>query len=258
MRISRKKNILQYKLGVALSGGGARGFAHLGALKAMNEKGLFPELIAGTSAGALAGVLYADGYAPDEIMGFFRKMKFMEFTKFTIPKEGIFTAIRFHDFLKKHLRATTFEELKIPLRVVATDIEYGESYTFNSGDLIPAVIASCSIPIVFTPVEINNHHYVDGGLFANFPVMCIRDECEKLIGVNVSHISHTPYSRSMKYIFERTFYSLTTSNSFVDRDLCDILVESSRISDFSMFDLDQAEALFHTGYEVAVEALRAQ
>lgn len=145
--------------------------------------------------------------------------------------------------------------MKIPLKVVATDIEYGESYTFTRGDLIPAVIASCSIPIVFTPVEINNHHYVDGGLFANFPVMTIRDECEKLVGVNVSHITHTPYNRSMKYVFERTFHSLTTSNSLVDRDLCDILIESSKISAFSMFDLDQAEALFQVGYEVAVEAL---
>lgn len=86
--MSPEKNI--YKLGVALSGGGAKGFAHLGVLQALNEKGLYPEVISGTSAGAFAGVLYADGHTPEEILIFFQKKVFREFAEFTIPHGGFF------------------------------------------------------------------------------------------------------------------------------------------------------------------------
>lgn len=246
-----------YKLGVALSGGGARGFAHLGALKAMNERGMYPDLISGTSAGSLAGALYADGYTPDEIMELFKHMKFTEFTEFTLPKEGFFKSNRFRAFMRKHLHARTFEELKVSLRVVATDIEYGKSHVFTSGELVPALVASCSIPIVFTPVEIDNRHYVDGALFVNFPVMTIRKDCETLVGVNVSPTNHLAYSKSLKYIIERTFHSLTASNSLFDREKCDVLIESEEISHYSMFDLEHAKTIFEKGYETAVEVLDA-
>ncbi|NDV65142.1 patatin-like phospholipase family protein [Bacteroides sp. 224] len=245
----------KYKLALVLSGGGARGFAHLGALQALNEKGIYPDIIVGTSAGALAGALYADGYTPLEIIGLFKKMKFTEFTEFTLPKEGFFKSTRFRAFMRKHLRAKQFEELKMPLWAVASDIEYGESHVFSKGDLISAVVASCSIPIVFTPVEIDGHHYVDGGLFANFPVSMIRRKCEKLIGVNVSPMNHTEYTRSLKYIIERTFYSLTTSNSIIDRELCDVLIESCEIAEYSMYDLEHAETIYQKGYEMAMNAL---
>lgn len=254
--MSDTKNI--YKLGIALSGGGAKGFAHLGILQALNERGLYPEVVSGTSAGAFAGVLYADGYTPKEIIEFFKKKAFKEFAEFAIPHGGFFKSEGFRSFLKKHLRAKTFEELKIPLSVVTTDIEYGESKVFSSGTLIPAVIASCSVPIIFRPVEISGHYYVDGGLFKNFPVSTIRKQCTKIIGVNVSPLTRAEFRSSIKYIAERSFHYMSVSNTLLDRNLCDYLIESSALFQYSMFDLEHVEEIYQTGYDLTMEYLKEQ
>lgn len=240
-----------YGLGVALSGGGAKGFAHLGVLQALNDNGLYPEIISGTSAGAFAGVLYADGHKPSDILGFFKNRAFREFAEITMPHGGFFKSTRFQSFLKKHLKARYFEELKVPLRVVATDIEYGHSKVFSSGTLIPAIVASCSVPIIFTPVEIDKHYYVDGGLFKNFPVSTIRRDCTKIIGVNVSPITTMQYKKSLKYIAERSFHYMSGSNTLLDRNLCDYLIESTDLSRYSMFDLDHVDLIYNAGYTLA-------
>lgn len=243
----------KYRLGAALSGGGARGFAHLGVLQALDEKGLKPQVIAGTSAGAFAGVLYADGYTPLEILSFFKNRAFKEFAGFTIPKGGFFKSTGFQSFLKKHLRSKTFEGLKTPLYVIATDIEHGETSIFSSGALVPAVVASCSVPIIFKPVEIGKHYYVDGGLFKNFPVSVIRDECDIVLGVNVSPLTSAAYKSSLKYVVERSFHYMSVSNTLADRNLCDYLIESPDLPNYSMFDLDHVEEIYQIGYDLAIK-----
>lgn len=240
----------QYPLGLALSGGGAKGIAHLGALQAMEEFGLKPDIIAGTSAGALAGVLYADGYPPKDILELFQNKYFRDFAAFSIPQAGFFKSDKFFSFLEKHLKARTFEDLKIPMKVVATDIEHGVSTVFNSGDLIPVIVASCTYPIVFTPVEINGSHYVDGGLFKNFPVSVIRKECQKVIGINVSPLTVQKYKNSLLYVIERSFHYMSIANTLVDRSLCDILVESSKVSRYPMFSFDNIQTIYDLGYKM--------
>lgn len=245
-----------YKLGIALSGGGARGFAHLGVLQALNESNLYPDIISGTSAGAFAGALYADGYTPKEALSLFDKKSFKEFAEFTLPSEGLFKSTRFLSFLEKHLRSKKFEELKVKLKVVATDIEFGTSKVFSSGPLIHPVVASCSVPIIFTPVEIDNNHYVDGGLFKNFPVSTIHTECDYIIGVNVSPITTQDYKKSLKYIAERSFHYMSASNILLDRKLCHYLIESKNLSHYSMFDLDHVDEIYQAGYKQAKEYLK--
>lgn len=249
------KESKKYKLGITLSGGGAKGFAHLGVLQALNDNGLYPEIISGTSSGAFAGVLYADGHSPLEIVSFFKKKAFREFAQFAIPHGGFFKSDGFKSFLEKHLRARNFEDLKIPLYAVATDIEHGESHTFSKGEIIPAIVASCSVPIIFRPVEINNHHYVDGGLFKNFPVSVIRRECETIIGVNVSPITKVEFRSSIKYIAERSFHYMSGYNTLLDRNLCDYLIESASLSRYSMFDLEHIDEIYQAGYDLTTEYL---
>lgn len=244
-----------YKLGVALSGGGVRGFAHLGALQAMNERGIYPEMLSGTSAGSLAGVFYADGYKPEEIYQLFKEIKFSEVAGTTIPHGGLFKTKKFHAFLDKHLRSKRFEDLKYPLKVIASDIEYGKIRIFAEGELIPAVVASCSVPIVFTPVTIDNHHYVDGGLFMNFPVSVIRQDCQKVIGVNVSPVITMPYDDSLKYMIERTLNYVVGSNTIAERKACDFLIESPEVSVYSIFDFKNINQIYQKGYEKAVAYL---
>lgn len=244
-----------YKLGIALSGGGARGFAHLGVLQAMEEHGLLPEVIAGTSAGALAGVFYADGYTPQEIYQIFRNVKITEIMTTTLPQEGFFKTKGLQHILRRHLHARTFEELKIPLYVVASDIEQGKAKVFCKGDLVPAVISSCAIPVVFAPVEIGGSHYVDGGLFQNFPVSVIRDQCRRLIGVDVSPVTIMKYDKSLKYIIERTMNYMVGANTLEEMKKCDYLLASGEISRYSLFDLKYADEIYTIGYQIATDYL---
>ncbi|MDR3220122.1 MAG: patatin-like phospholipase family protein [Dysgonamonadaceae bacterium] len=245
----------KYKLGLALSGGGARGFAHPGAMKAIEDFGLKPEIISGTSAGALAGVLYADGYAPEEIIQLFVGKDFREFADIQVPVVAIFGTSGLRRFLKKHLHAKNFEDLKIPLKVIATNLDEGKSEVFDKGLIIDAVIASCSIPIVFNPVVINGTNYVDGGVFKNFPVSTIRSLCNKVIGVNVSPLVSKKYNKTILHIAERAYHYMSRTNTLLDRTLCDVLVEITDLAYFKTFDLVNSEKIFGIGYGYSQRAL---
>ncbi|MDR2815517.1 MAG: patatin-like phospholipase family protein [Proteiniphilum sp.] len=239
-------------LGYALSGGGAKGFAHLGALKVLEECGLKPDVIAGTSAGALAGVFYADGYHPDEIVELFREKEFREFVELTIPTTGFFKSAGLHNFLKKNLRATRFEELQIPFYVVTTDWNRASTVVFSNGDdLVEAVVASCSVPIVFHPQMIHDVPYVDGGLLKNFPVSVIRKKCKYVIGVNVSLILPPPEKHNIRRMLERTFNLMSNSNTLIDKAYCDILIETEGIEKYSIFDLQNQLKIMEAGYYYA-------
>ena len=151
-----------YRVGLTLSGGGAKGFAHVGALKAMEELGIRPDIISGTSAGAVIAVLYADGYSPDEILDLFSGLSFNDLAEITLPRSCFFKIDRFKHFLQKSLRAVNIEDLSIPVVVTATDLDHGKYVAWRSGEIAERVTASCSIPIIFPPVLIDGTHYVDG------------------------------------------------------------------------------------------------
>jgi NTE family protein len=246
----------QYNLGYALSGGGSRGFAHLGVLKKLDELDLKPDIVVGTSAGALAGVFYADGFQADEISELFRKKEFTQFAELTLPKSGFFKSTGLYNFLKKNLRAATFEQLKIPFISVTTDWERARTVAFSRGDkLIEAVVASCTVPIVFQPQFIDNVAYVDGGVFKNFPVSLIRRECKYVIGVNVSQIPRFEKANIRK-MSERTFRMMANANTLPDREMCDILIEPRGISRITMFDLKNIEQTVKLGYLSADEKMK--
>ncbi len=255
--MTQELNTERYKLGLALSGGGAKGFAHIGVFKLLEECSLMPDVIVGTSAGALMGVLFADGYSADELKVLFTGREFSEFAQLQLPKSGLFDSTRFSDFLRSHLRAKTFEELKIPMKVVATDLDHGESHVFSSGPLVEAVTASCSIPIIFSPVVIGGVHYVDGGLFQNFPVSVIRDMCEKVIGVNVSPLIPQKYKQTIFHIAERSYHYMFQANTIEDREMCDLLIETKEIVRYKTFDLENVEQIARIGYDTAVKAFAA-
>ena len=245
-----------YKIGLALSGGGAKGFAHLGVFKLLEEIGLKPEIISGTSAGSLMGVLFADGYSAEEIKNMFIGREFSEFAQLQIPKSGLFNYDRFQDFLRRHLRTKRIEDLPIPTVIVATDLDRGCSHEFRSGPIVEAVTASCCMPIVFSPVLIDGVHYVDGGLFRNFPVSTIRDECEYVIGVNVSPLIPQRYKQTLLHIAQRTYHYVFKANAIEDRELCDILIEAKEVGLYKTFDLENINLISEIGYEAAVEAFQ--
>lgn len=245
-----------YYWGYALSGGGLRGFAHLGALRALKEQGIEPEIISGTSVGSIVGAFYADGYDPQYIYEIFQSIRFRDIVATNFDQAGFFKTTSIRNLLEKHLRSRRFEDLRIPLKVIASDIEEGACHCFTQGELIRPILASCSVPIVYTPMEIDGHYYVDGGMFDNFPVECIRKECNRIVGINVSPVIRKKYEKTLKYIIERSMNYMVGANTVKSIKNCDYLITSDELSEYSLFDTASTEKLYRTGYEIARTYLR--
>lgn len=245
-----------HRIGLALSGGAAKGFAHSGVLHALEDNGIRPDIIAGTSAGALVAALYADGYRPEEIPQLFRGKNFRFLTEWQIPQRGVFSIQRFKSFLRSTLRHKNIEDLPLPIRIVATDLDHGVVKVFSQGPLVETVTASCSIPILFNPVEIDGTTYVDGGLFKDLPASVIREDCRYLIGVHLNPKEPSDYKKSLFGIAERCFGYIFRANSLPDRKLCDLLIESGEIIKFKPFHVEPAEEIAAFGYKMAKQVLK--
>ncbi|MBR5003042.1 MAG: patatin-like phospholipase family protein [Bacteroidaceae bacterium] len=244
-----------YRIGLALGGGGARGFAHIGVLRALEEMGIKPDVISGTSAGSIIAALYADGYAPQHIIRLFSELDVKELVDVTIPRNSLLKMDKFIHFIDKRLHSKRIEDLKIPTYIVATDFDNGKSVAFDKGDLAIRIAASCSIPIVFPPIAIDGIHYVDGGVMRNLPVTPIRDLCDVVIGINVSPMQHEQYENNLLSITNRAYNFLSCGNVFPDIALCDILIENEDISGYNVFDIDEQEKIEELGYQKAIEVL---
>jgi NTE family protein len=244
-----------YHLGLALSGGGAKGFSHLGVLKALEEKGIKPDVISGVSAGAIIAALYADGYSTDSILAMYEDLNIVNYLSVDFSEGGLFSLKKMKVFLDHVLHAKTFEDLKIPLRVVVTDLDHGCSVVFDKGPLADALIASCSVPILFDPWVINGVHYVDGGLLHNLPAFALNSDCQYLMGVSLSPINADPYDKSITTIALRSYRFIFRSNANYDKSLCDILIEPNGISKFDGGDASDATQIYRIGYEAAIKQL---
>jgi NTE family protein len=248
-------SVKKYNIGLVLSGGGARGFAHLGFIQALNDSGIFPEIISGTSAGALVGVLYADGHTPREILHLMNVGSRLDFMRPAVPREGLLQINGIAKILKNNLRASTFEELKIPLYVTATDLNNGKAEYFCKGDLINAVIASASIPVLFQPVLINNIHYVDGGVLDNLPLRPIESKCRKLIGSFVNPVGYVEKLSGLINIAERTFMISMSKEIIEKARKFDLLIAPPELENFKILDPEKAEDLFELGFKTTMEKL---
>jgi len=246
----------KYNTGVVLSGGGARGFAHLGVLQALNEAGIYPDIVSGTSAGALAGVMYCDGYSPKEICKIMKASSRLNYMKPTLPRDGLLQISGIRKILETNLRAKTFKDLKIPLYVTATDLNNGKAVYFSEGDLLDTVIASASIPVLFKPVIINNIYYVDGGILDNFPVHPIENRCRLIIGSFVNPVGYEGIINGLTKIAERTF--MLTMSKEVDEKLqkFDLCIAPLELKNYSIMDPVKAEEVFKVGYRATKEKLK--
>lgn len=246
----------KYKIGLVLSGGGARGFAHLGVIHALNEAGIFPDIISGTSAGALIGVLYADGYTSKEILKMMCFGSRIDFMRPVMPREGLLQIKSIIKILKTNLRATTFKELKIPLFVAATDLNNGKAVYFSSGDLIDPVIASASIPVLFQPVKINGVSYVDGGVLDNLPVRPIEKKCKILIGSFVNPVGYIEKISGLINIAERTFMLSMSKEISEKAKKFNLFIAPPELRNYKILDPEKAQLLFEVGYNATKQKLK--
>lgn len=246
----------KYKLGLALSGGFIKGFAHLGIVQALFEEGLKPNIISGVSAGALAGAFIADGYEPFKVVEIFQKQKFNQLTSLAMSVSGLLKMDEFVDFIKSHLSTNKIEKLKIPMVISASDLDHGISVQFREGDLTKIISASCCMPILFSPVKIGGVNYVDGGVFKNLPVSPIREECRNVVAVNVSPINAAQYKKNVVSIGVRCYNYLFRANTVHDKEISDLLIEVKNLDVFSNTELEKASEIFDMGYKQGREQLK--
>jgi NTE family protein len=246
----------KYKIGLVLSGGGARGFAHLGVIQALNEADIFPDIVAGTSAGALSGVLYCDGYSPKEILKIMKLQSKLDYMRPIVPRDGLLQISGVARLLEIHLKAKTFEDLRIPLVVCATDLNHGKSVYISKGELITAVIASSSIPVLFKPVIINKIYYVDGGVLDNLPVKPILNKCKMLVGSFVNPVGYEESISGLITIAIRTFMLDQTKEVEEKRNNFDLLIAPPELTKFGILEVEKADAIFEMGYNKTKEKLK--
>jgi len=244
----------QAKIGISFSGGGTRGAAHIGVIQALNEHGIKADVVAGTSAGAIVGSLYAAGLSVDRMMDFAGEGKLFKLFQAKLPTKGLISLDYLGKLLDKYIDENSFESLQLPLHVVASNLMSGNPETFNSGKLFEVIMASCAIPLIFKPVEIDQQIYVDGGIFDNMPVDCLRPNCDLIIGINLIPITPLKKSslKSLYSIGMRSFDMHVAHNSQMNFPLCDVVIEPTEVKDFSIFNFGAYKKMYQYGYESAM------
>ncbi len=244
---------------LTLSGGGYRGIAHIGALKALEEAGIRPGAIAGTSAGALIGALCAYGVSASDMLEFFKGIQLLSFGNYAFGKPGWVDPESFYDRFREILPEDDFGALKIPLQVTATDVLKGELKVFHEGPLIRPLLASAAFPGFFAPVAIGEGYYVDGGVLNNFPVDLLRDQAEFLIGVYVNPFEVVEKSnlKNSVSVLERVLKIKTATDSIRKFDLCDLLVYPRQLSRYSTFLEKDLDTIYELGYKEAKRRIKS-
>ncbi len=240
-------------IGLVLSGGGVRGVAHLGVLQVLKEISLEPSAISGTSAGALVGAMYAAGHSIEKIFNFFKTTPIFKISNLTASKPGIIDLEKAVPILEEYFPENDFAALSRKLYVTATDLIHGKVKTFSSGPLIPALLASIAVPVVFTPVKIDGTLYTDGGALNNFPVEPLAGNCDVLIGVDVHPLRDVRPEdiKTTLKVMERVFHLAIHHSSMQKYHLCDLVLTPQEVSKFGTFDRGHFEEIFELGYKVA-------
>ncbi len=241
------------KIGLAFSGGGMRGMAHIGVIRALEEHDIIPTHIAGSSVGAVVGALYAYGYDYKEILNFFRTIQIFELKKYAVNKPGIIDAEKFYSVFKQYLKEDDFSVLKKLLFITATNVLNGELTVFNTGELIKPVLASAAFPGIFAPVNIKDAYYVDGGVLNNFPVDQLKNTCDIIIGVYVNGFD-TVAIKDLKHshnVVERVFKLKIVREDIKKFEKCDVLIYPEQLSKYGTFDKKHLDEIYKIGYDAA-------
>ncbi len=236
------------KYDFVLSGGGARGFAHIGVIKALQEQAITFNAISATSSGAIVAAFLCDGYTPDEVAKICREG--IPITRFNFHfTQGFLSIEALRKLFEKYLRSKTFDELKHPLYVSVTDLDNGSQVIINKGLLADALIASASIPIIFPPVIINGKHYVDGGLSGNLPSEPFKNSHLKTIGVHVNPLnSYNSEDNVMKQL-ERILHLSIREKVMREKERLHLFIEPEGLKEFGLFDTKKIDKIIEMGYD---------
>ncbi len=234
-----------------LSGGGARGFAHLGVLEACSEVGILPASISATSAGALVGAYIAAGLAPGEVVDLMRSKVPGIFSRWRILRGDRLTQDRIRSFLEATLPVERIEQLPMPFFVSTTDLATGRQCLLHEGELVQALLAASAVPVLFPPVAIGQGRYVDGGLSNNLPIEPFNDRRNEVIAVYVNPLAPLNGRLNFRETIDRTVHLSFREVVARSSEGCRLYIEPPGLSKFGLFDLHDAEKIRTIGREHA-------
>lgn len=243
-------------IGLALGGGFARGIAHVGVLKVLEEENIPIRYIAGTSVGALIGAAYCSGLSPSDLEQVATKVRFKHFARWTLSRYGFASNQRMIGFLNSILKVKTFEELRIPLAVTATDFSSGEGAVFHSGPLVDPVRASCAYPGMFLPVKIRGRLLIDGMLSYTVPTIPLRQMgADRVLAVHLK--GHWTTSEGPRHLFDvigQCFSIAQEMNCHVWKQAADLILEPD-VNGFKYDAFEHATELMRAGEIVTRAAI---
>ncbi len=239
-------------IGVALGGGFARGIAHIGVLKVLEQEGIPVRAVTGTSVGALIGAAYCSGLTIRELEGVAHSVRFTTFARWTLSRYGFASNDRMVSFLNRTLKVKTFEELRIPLGVAATDFNTGEGVVFHSGGIVDPVRASCAYPGMFLPVEIRGRYLIDGMLSHPVPTRPLREMgADRVLAVHLRGTwANGGPPRHLFDVIGQSFAIAQDAMSSLWKEAADLIIEPD-VAGFGYDDFKRADELIRVG-EVAM------
>jgi NTE family protein len=237
------------KIGLALGGGSALGFAHIGILKALEENDIQIDFISGTSAGAIVGALYAFGVSFKDIEKEAENLDWKKVAKLKLSKMAVMSNAVIKEILERNIGNADISIAKIPLAIVCTDVETGAKVVFKSGNVVDAVLASACLPGLFPPIEMNGLMLIDGGITENVPISPIKDtKADIVIAINL--MRYRKYKKP-KNIIGVILNSLDMINHRIStqpqKNDADILIEPD-LKDYAMNDIEKWQEISEKGY----------
>jgi len=253
------KELQSKTIGLVLSGGGVRGMAHIGMIRAMNEFGITAKVVSGSSVGALVGALYANGNSVEDMLSFFKETPLFKYNFITILKPGFLDTDRYFNTFKGYFPEDSFDALERKLHVVATNLQQGEQTFFSEGQLIRPLLASAALPPVFSPVHLNGQLYADGGIMNNFPLEPVLDKVDFIIGSNVSVVGELNKNalKNSLQITGRVTGLMIYANIRKKLEACNLLLEFKELEKIGVLDRKGIEKAYQVGYEHTARKLEA-
>ncbi len=242
--------------GVVLSGGAVRGLAHIGALRALEEKGIYPSAISGASAGAIIGVFYAEGYSPKEMEEIALKTNLFEYIKPAIPpSQALFSLEKLDKFLEKYISKKDLSQLERKMFVCVTNLNKGFPEYFSSGDIYTLLMATSALPFVFRPVEMNGYTYIDGGITNNLPVEPLMNISDFKIGIEVNPLGEEKDFKNPVKLLLRSLFLAIRSNVDVRKRYCDLFIQPEDLKNIGLFSTWKMKEAIEIGYRYTKEVL---
>lgn len=248
MNLKQENKQSYMKIGLVLSGGGVRGIAHLGVLKSLQERGIEISMISGCSAGSIVGAMFGAGYSPEHILEIVVSTTTLRAMRPAFSRLALLKLDKIENAYLKYIPHNSFEKLKIPLIVNATDIENGENIFFDEGELLKPVLASCCVPGLFEPIKFQEKTFVDGGVLNNMPVEPLEGKCDFILGSHCNPIGKLAHN-SMPSILQKSLFLAINNNSRHRLNKCNYVIEPPALSRIDPFNVRKAQEIFKIGYE---------